>query len=60
VVNRGEGLGEVEVCQQDVLVVRVVSSIQTHAGEGSGTKTAWAKALLFRADDFVGLYVFHC
>ena len=42
-------------------IVRVgILDAETRVGDGSGAVTLWAKALLFRADDFVGLYVFYC
>ena len=46
-------MGEVEICQEDVIVVRVgVLNAKTQVGDGSRIGAAWSKALLFRADVF--------
>ena len=61
VVCRGESLGEVEVCYKDVLIMRVdVLNATTLVGVGSRIGYAWPEALLFRAGEFVCLYVIHC
>ena len=61
VLCREKGLGEIEVCQENVLIVRVgVLNAYAQVGDGSRTESTWLEALLFRADDFVCLYVIHC